>query len=110
LWLKARLSERHVGRVRGHGWFGCPATRHPGIYWWRVSLVHRNVRPRRWSKDWENLKAQLADLERVLDLETDYEHEAEMLRRARALFHEDDRIIVPRVHEALIMSTRSFLR
>ncbi len=53
--------------------------------------------PLRLSSDWENLKAQLNDLERVLDLETDYENEAEMLRRAQALFREDDRIAVPRV-------------
>jgi predicted unusual protein kinase regulating ubiquinone biosynthesis (AarF/ABC1/UbiB family) len=71
----------------------------------------RNLRavmlPMRLSGDWENFKAQLADLERVLDLETDYEHEAEMQRRARALFREDDRIIVPRVHERF--STRRVL-
>jgi predicted unusual protein kinase regulating ubiquinone biosynthesis (AarF/ABC1/UbiB family) len=55
--------------------------------------------PLRWTRDWENLKAQLSDLEHILDLETDYENEARMLRRARALFREDDRIIVPHVFE-----------
>jgi predicted unusual protein kinase regulating ubiquinone biosynthesis (AarF/ABC1/UbiB family) len=63
--------------------------------------------PLRWSRDWENLKLQLADLERVLDLETDYENEAQMLRRARGLFREDDRIIIPRVYEQF--STRRVL-
>jgi hypothetical protein len=71
----------------------------------------RNLRtillPLRLSPDWENFKVQLADLERVLDLETDYENEAAMLRRARTLFREDDRIVVPRVHERF--STRRVL-
>jgi predicted unusual protein kinase regulating ubiquinone biosynthesis (AarF/ABC1/UbiB family) len=55
--------------------------------------------PLRLSGDWENLKAQLEDLRRVLEWETDYEKEAEHQRRARALFREDDRIVVPRVYE-----------
>jgi predicted unusual protein kinase regulating ubiquinone biosynthesis (AarF/ABC1/UbiB family) len=55
--------------------------------------------PMRVSKDWENLKAQLEDLRRVLERETDYEKEAEFQRKARSLFREDDRIVVPRVYE-----------
>ncbi len=55
--------------------------------------------PLRVSKDWENLKAQLEDLQRVLERETDYEKEAEFQRKARSLFREDDRIVVPRVCE-----------
>ena len=55
--------------------------------------------PMRVSKDWDNLKAQLEDLRRVLDGETDYEKEAEFQRKARSLFREDDRIVVPRVYE-----------
>ena len=55
--------------------------------------------PLRVSKDWENLKAQLEDLRRVLEGETDYEKEAEFQRRACSLFREDDRIVVPRVYE-----------
>jgi predicted unusual protein kinase regulating ubiquinone biosynthesis (AarF/ABC1/UbiB family) len=54
--------------------------------------------PLRASKDWDNLQAQLEDLRRVLEWETDYEQEAEFGRRARALFREDDRILVPRVY------------
>jgi aarF domain-containing kinase len=71
----------------------------------------RNLRtillPLRLSGDWENFKAQFIDLERVLELETDYEHEADMLRRARALFREDDGIVVPRVFDRY--STRRVL-
>jgi predicted unusual protein kinase regulating ubiquinone biosynthesis (AarF/ABC1/UbiB family) len=55
--------------------------------------------PLRLSSDWENQKALLADLERVIELETDYENEARMMDRARALFREDDRIVVPRVFD-----------
>jgi predicted unusual protein kinase regulating ubiquinone biosynthesis (AarF/ABC1/UbiB family) len=63
--------------------------------------------PLRLSRDWEYVKVQLADLERVLAMETDYENEAAMLRKARALFREDDGIIVPRVHQRF--STRRVL-
>jgi predicted unusual protein kinase regulating ubiquinone biosynthesis (AarF/ABC1/UbiB family) len=63
--------------------------------------------PVRLTKDWEDIKEQLADLQRVLEQETDYEHEAENLRTARALFREDDRIVVPRVFEQY--STRRVL-
>ena len=55
--------------------------------------------PLRASKDWDNLKAQLEDVRRVLEGETDYEKEAEFQRKARALFREDDQIVVPRVYE-----------
>jgi predicted unusual protein kinase regulating ubiquinone biosynthesis (AarF/ABC1/UbiB family) len=63
--------------------------------------------PLRLTKDWENLKEQFGDLERVLDQETDYEREAEMLRQARSWFREDDRIVVPRVFDRY--STRRVL-
>jgi aarF domain-containing kinase len=55
--------------------------------------------PLRLSKDWDNLKAQLEDLRQVIERETDYEAEAAFQRRARSLFREDDRIIVPRIFE-----------
>lgn len=43
----------------------------------------------------------------MLESETDYESEAAMIRRARALFREDDRIVIPRVFDAF--STRRVL-
>jgi predicted unusual protein kinase regulating ubiquinone biosynthesis (AarF/ABC1/UbiB family) len=55
--------------------------------------------PLRVSKDWDNLQAQLDDLRRVLESETDYEQEAGFQRRARSLFREDDQIVVPRIHD-----------
>jgi predicted unusual protein kinase regulating ubiquinone biosynthesis (AarF/ABC1/UbiB family) len=55
--------------------------------------------PLRVSKDWDNLKAQLEDLRRVVEWETDYQKEADFQRRARSLFREEDRIVVPRVYD-----------
>jgi predicted unusual protein kinase regulating ubiquinone biosynthesis (AarF/ABC1/UbiB family) len=64
----------------------------------------RNLRalmtPLRLSKDWENVKECLADLQRTLEQETDYEQEADTLNKARRLFREDDRIVLPRVYES----------
>jgi predicted unusual protein kinase regulating ubiquinone biosynthesis (AarF/ABC1/UbiB family) len=53
--------------------------------------------PARLTADWENTKDQFEDLRRRLELETDYELEATNLRKARSLFCEEDRIVVPRV-------------
>ena len=54
--------------------------------------------PARLSKDWENTKDQFDDLRLRLERETDYELEAANLQKARALFHEDDGIVIPRVY------------
>lgn len=53
--------------------------------------------PSRFSRDWENIKEQFEDLRIRLERETDYEQEAAMQAEVRALFHEDDDIVVPRV-------------
>jgi len=57
--------------------------------------------PMRLSGDWENLRAQFEDVRHKLDLETDYEQEAENLRFARAAYSEDEGIVVPRVFPEL---------
>ena len=54
--------------------------------------------PARLSRDWENTKEQFDDLRMRLERETDYEREAATLAKVRPLFHEDDGIVVPRVH------------
>jgi len=54
--------------------------------------------PFRLTKDFENNKQQLRTLFEALELETDYEHEARLTEAARALFTEDDGIVVPRVY------------
>ncbi len=63
--------------------------------------------PLRLGRGWEPMKAQLEEIRRVIEQETDYHREAEWQRRARALFHEDDPILVPRVIDEL--STRRVL-
>jgi aarF domain-containing kinase len=54
--------------------------------------------PARLTKDWESTKDQFADLSRRLALEADYELEAANLRKAAALFNEEDGIVIPRVY------------
>ena len=63
--------------------------------------------PARLGRGWEPMKEQLEEVRRVIEQETDYEREAEWQGRARSLFHEDDRILVPRVYDDL--STRRVL-
>jgi aarF domain-containing kinase len=63
--------------------------------------------PLRLGRGWEPLKAQVEDIRRVIEQETDYQQEAEWQRRARSFFHEDDLILVPRVYDEL--STRRVL-
>jgi predicted unusual protein kinase regulating ubiquinone biosynthesis (AarF/ABC1/UbiB family) len=65
------------------------------------------VLPMRLTADWENLREQFEYIRRTLEQETDYEHEAEALRRVRHCVSNDEEIVVPRVHEAL--STRRVL-
>jgi aarF domain-containing kinase len=54
--------------------------------------------PGRLSKDWESTKDQFDDIRARLERETDYTVEAAVQEKVRALFHEDDGIVVPRVH------------
>jgi predicted unusual protein kinase regulating ubiquinone biosynthesis (AarF/ABC1/UbiB family) len=69
--------------------------------------LHAALTPLRLSKDWNNLTEQLDDIRKSLELETDYETEAESLRIGRTLFHEDDGIVVPKVYDQF--STRRVL-
>jgi predicted unusual protein kinase regulating ubiquinone biosynthesis (AarF/ABC1/UbiB family) len=55
--------------------------------------------PVRLSKEWEITKDQFDDLRTRLEQETDYELEASNLEKSRALFREDDGILVPRVYQ-----------
>lgn len=65
------------------------------------------VFPMRLSKNWDNLKTQWQDICDMLERETDYELEAESLRKARLVFRDDDEVVVPRVYPEL--STRHVL-
>ncbi len=55
--------------------------------------------PMRLSKDWDNIRAQWEDIQQMLTWETDYLREADFLRRARAVFADDEGIVVPRVFD-----------
>ncbi len=57
--------------------------------------------PMRLTRDWDNTQAQFEDIRSMLDLETDYEKEAQNLCEARLLFAEDEGIIVPTVYSEL---------
>ncbi|HUG92960.1 MAG TPA: AarF/ABC1/UbiB kinase family protein [Planctomycetaceae bacterium] len=63
--------------------------------------------PLRLSREWESVKSRLDFIRRALEVETDYEQEARFQERARALFREDDGIVVPRVYSEF--STRRVL-
>jgi hypothetical protein len=54
--------------------------------------------PARLGKDWENVKDQFDDLCLRLSQETNYEAEARTQDQVRALFREEEGIILPRVH------------
>jgi aarF domain-containing kinase len=55
--------------------------------------------PERLGRNWTSIKAQFDAIQRMLKSEVDYRHEAENLRRARALFNPEDGIVIPRLHE-----------
>jgi aarF domain-containing kinase len=54
--------------------------------------------PGRLNKDWQNTKDQFDDLRARLERETNFAEEAAVQEKVRALFHEDDGIVVPRVY------------
>jgi aarF domain-containing kinase len=53
--------------------------------------------PARLSSDWENTRQQFDDLRTRLERETDYIREAGTLQKMRALFREEDGIVIPQV-------------
>jgi predicted unusual protein kinase regulating ubiquinone biosynthesis (AarF/ABC1/UbiB family) len=55
--------------------------------------------PLRLNSDWEYVKAQFAEIRRMLNQEVDYLQEADSMRRARALFQPEDGVVVPQVYE-----------
>jgi aarF domain-containing kinase len=57
--------------------------------------------PARLSADWENTREQFDDLRMRLERETDYVREAATQQKARALFGDDEGIVIPRVFPEL---------
>jgi aarF domain-containing kinase len=96
----ASLGQVHSARLKS-GEVVAIKIQYPGI----ARTVREDFRnlgsfllPARLTKDWEITKEQFEDLRTRLEHETDYELEASNLEKARALFREDDGIVVPRVH------------
>ncbi|MCI0685314.1 MAG: AarF/ABC1/UbiB kinase family protein [Gemmataceae bacterium] len=95
----ASLGQVHRARLKS-GQEVAVKIQYPGI----ARTIRADIRnlllfltPARLSRDWDNTKDQLDDLRMRLERETDYEQEAAMITRMRALFGEDDGIIIPRV-------------
>jgi predicted unusual protein kinase regulating ubiquinone biosynthesis (AarF/ABC1/UbiB family) len=68
--------------------------------------------PARLSADWQNVREQFDDIRMRLEHETDYVREAATLEKARSLFRDEDRIVVPRVfpeHSTQRVLTMEFL-
>ena len=96
----ASLGQVHRARLKGSGKKVAVKIQYPNI--------GRTIRddfktmkavalPMRLTSAWDNLLEQGEDIQHMLDLETDYEQEAENLSVARRLFTEDEGIIVPEV-------------
>ncbi len=106
----ASLGQVHRARLKGSGQRVAIKIQYPNIGR-TIRDDFRNMMafltPMRLSGDWDNMKAQFEDVRHMLDMETDYEQEAENLRIARSAFTEDEGIVVPRVFPEV--STRRVL-
>jgi aarF domain-containing kinase len=96
----ASLGQVHRARLQG-GEEVAVKIQYPGI----ARTIREDFRnlflfllPGRLNKGWENTKEQFDDLRARLERETNYGAEAAVQEKVRALFHEDDGIVVPRVH------------
>ena len=94
----ASLGQVHAARLKS-GEEVAVKIQYPGI----ARTIREDIRnlmvfmlPARLGRDWENTKEQLDDIRIRLEQETDYEREATWLQKSRALFREDDCIVVPR--------------
>jgi aarF domain-containing kinase len=95
----ASLGQVHRARLKT-GEEVAVKIQYPGI----ARTIRQDIRnlfffmlPSRFSRDWENIKEQFEDLRIRLERETDYEQEAAMSKRVRALFRDDEGVVVPRV-------------
>ncbi len=95
----ASLGQVHRARLK-NGEEVAVKIQYPGIAR-TIRADFRNLEPlllpARFTRDWDSTRAQIDYVRRTLERETDYEYEARTLEKARALFHEEDGIVVPRV-------------
>lgn len=57
------------------------------------------LKPLSRGKQWQDTLDKLADIEKMLLMETDYEQEARFCRQARTLFAAEDQVVVPQVFD-----------
>jgi predicted unusual protein kinase regulating ubiquinone biosynthesis (AarF/ABC1/UbiB family) len=97
----ASLGQVHKARLKGSGKPVAIKVQYPSIGR-TIRDDFRNLLalllPLRLSGDWDNLKLQLEDVRSMLERETDYEREAENLSVARAAFHDEEGIVIPKVY------------
>ena len=100
----ASLGQVHRAKLKGSGKQVAIKIQYPDI----ARTIRDDFRglatvlaPMRLSRDWDNILDQLNEIVRTLELETDYEKEAEFLRRARLVFGEDENVVVPHVYPDL---------
>lgn len=100
----ASFGQVHRARLKGTGRPVAVKVQYPNIAR-TIRDDYRNMlaltAPMRLSGDWPNIRAQMEDVCRMLELETDYEHEAENMRKARLAFRDGDEIVVPRSYPEL---------
>jgi predicted unusual protein kinase regulating ubiquinone biosynthesis (AarF/ABC1/UbiB family) len=95
----ASLGQVHRATMKGTGQNLAVKIQYPNI----ARTIHDDFRnmylimkPMRLSEDWDNILDQVQDIQRMLELETDYEQEAENLRLGRLAFREGDQIFIPK--------------
>lgn len=98
----ASLGQVHRARLRS-GEQVAVKIQYPGIAR-AIQTDFRNMlallTPMRLSGDWDNLRMVFDDARQMVEMETDYEREATFLERARAAFHDDEDIVIPKPHRA----------
>ena len=99
----ASLGQVHRARLRS-GERVAVKIQYPGI----AQTIRSDLRnltavlaPLRFTRDWENLSAQLDGIRDVLNSEVDYEAEAKSLEHAHSLFTAGDGVIIPQVFREL---------
>ncbi len=96
----ASLGQVHRARLKQSGQCVAIKIQYPNI----ARTIRDDLRnmkaiiaPMRLGSDWDNIELQFDDIRRMLDLETDYEQEAEHMRIARLAFTAADEVVVPKV-------------
>jgi predicted unusual protein kinase regulating ubiquinone biosynthesis (AarF/ABC1/UbiB family) len=100
----ASLGQVHRARLKGSGRPVAVKIQYPGIArtirsdFANLAALSQGVR---FTRDYDNVRAQLEDIAAMLERETDYEREAANLELAREAFGPEEGIEVPRVQREL---------